>query len=147
MSNLDYHRGEVVRIARMWIGTPYRHQASLLGVGCDCLGLVRGIWRAIHGREAERVPGYSRDWGEADGSEPLMRAAERHLIEAAVHEVGPGRVLLFRYRPDAAAKHLAVQATPTTMIHAADGAPVAEVSLGTWWRRRIVSVYDFPTSR
>ena len=28
-----------------WIGTPYRHQASLKGVGCDCLGLVRGVWR------------------------------------------------------------------------------------------------------
>ena len=31
---------------RAWIGTPYRHQASVKGVGCDCLGLLRGIWRA-----------------------------------------------------------------------------------------------------
>jgi NlpC/P60 family putative phage cell wall peptidase len=32
--------------ARAWIGTPDRHQASLKGMGCDCLGLVRGVWRA-----------------------------------------------------------------------------------------------------
>ncbi|MEM1422329.1 MAG: peptidase P60, partial [Pseudomonadota bacterium] len=33
--------------ASRWIGTPYRHQASLRGVGCDCLGLLRGVWRAL----------------------------------------------------------------------------------------------------
>jgi len=41
----------IVAEARRWIGTPYRHQASLIGVGCDCLGLVRGIWRAVVGRD------------------------------------------------------------------------------------------------
>ena len=39
-------RDAIVAEARAWIGTPYRHQASLKGVGCDCLGLVRGVWRA-----------------------------------------------------------------------------------------------------
>ena len=31
--------------ARRWIGTPYQHQASVLGAGCDCLGVLRGVWR------------------------------------------------------------------------------------------------------
>ncbi|HXO72313.1 MAG TPA: peptidase P60, partial [Bradyrhizobium sp.] len=35
----------IVAEARSWIGTRYCHQASLKGVGCDCLGLVRGVWR------------------------------------------------------------------------------------------------------
>ena len=34
-------RNAVVKEARRWIGTPYAHQASLIHVGCDCLGLVR----------------------------------------------------------------------------------------------------------
>ena len=42
----DDPRARVVAEARMWIGTPYVHQASALGAGCDCLGLVRGVWRA-----------------------------------------------------------------------------------------------------
>ncbi|MGG2476222.1 peptidase P60, partial [Rhizobium sp. BR5] len=29
----------MLALAQGWIGTPYRHQASLQGVGCDCLGL------------------------------------------------------------------------------------------------------------
>jgi NlpC/P60 family putative phage cell wall peptidase len=40
-------RPTIVAETRAWLGTPYRHQASLKGVGCDCLGLVRGVWRAI----------------------------------------------------------------------------------------------------
>ena len=30
----------VVATARAWIGTPYVHQASVRGAGCDCLGLL-----------------------------------------------------------------------------------------------------------
>ena len=44
-------REDIVAAARGWIGTPYRHQASLKGAGCDCLGLVRGVWREMVGPE------------------------------------------------------------------------------------------------
>jgi NlpC/P60 family putative phage cell wall peptidase len=64
----------IVAEARSWIGTPYRHQASLKGVGCDCLGLVRGVWRALYGEEPERMPPYSRDWAEASLRETLAEA-------------------------------------------------------------------------
>src|SRR5690606_4769974 len=43
----------IVAEALEWVGTPYRHQASLKGVACDCLGLVRGVWRSIYGLEPE----------------------------------------------------------------------------------------------
>ena len=46
----------VVKAARAWLGTPYRHQASTLGAGCDCLGLLRGVWRALYGDEPVAVP-------------------------------------------------------------------------------------------
>ena len=49
-------RDEIVEAARAWLGTPYHHQASLRGVGCDCLGLVRGVWRELYGPEPEAAP-------------------------------------------------------------------------------------------
>ena len=49
----------VVARTRAWIGTPYRHQASLIGIGCDCLGLVRGVWREVLGPEPEAAPPYA----------------------------------------------------------------------------------------
>jgi NlpC/P60 family putative phage cell wall peptidase len=140
----DDIRQEIVAAARAWIGTPYRHQASLQGVGCDCLGLLRGVWRNVYGAEPERPPGYARDWAEAGGDEPLLAAARRHLVELAVDEAAAGDVLVFCYRPSTSAKHVAILATPTTMIHAAEGASVAEVALLPWWRRRIAAAFAFP---
>jgi NlpC/P60 family putative phage cell wall peptidase len=101
-------RGAIVAEAVGWIGTPYRHQASLKGVGCDCLGLVRGVWRARLGEEPERVPGYTRDWAEAGGGEVLAEAGRRHLVEIAVAAARPGDVLVFRMRPGGPAKHAGI---------------------------------------
>jgi len=55
---------KVLALAEPWIGTPYRHQASLRGVGCDCLGLIRGVWRELYGSEPELPPPYAPDWAE-----------------------------------------------------------------------------------
>src|SRR4029450_13154700 len=90
-------REEIVAETRAWIGTPYRHQASLKGVGCDCLGLVRGVWRGVIGAEPERAPPYAPDWAEAAGEEAFAQAARRHLVEIDPQTFAPGDVLLFRY--------------------------------------------------
>ncbi len=137
-------RSAVVTATRQWIGTPYHHQASRCGVGCDCLGLVRGVWRDLYGREAEKPPPYSRDWAEASGIETMLAAAQRHLAPVAPANARPGDVLIFRLRAGCAAKHVAILATPSTMIHASEGCPVAEVPLSPWWRRRVAAVFAFP---
>jgi NlpC/P60 family putative phage cell wall peptidase len=135
---------QIVAEARGWIGTPYQHQASLKGVGCDCLGLVRGVWRALYGEEPERVPPYARDWAEVAHNEPLAEAGLPHLVPVDVSAFRPGDVLLFRWRAGMVAKHAAIASSPATMIHAHDGAAVAEVALAPWWRRRMAYVFRFP---
>ena len=154
-------RAAIVAEARAWIGTPYRHQASLKGVGCDCLGLVRGVWRAVVGPEPEVVPPYAADWAEARGDEMLAAAALRHLIIIERGAVRPGDVLLFRWREGFTAKHAAIVtccACPDRktgarlsgtcgadrMVHAHDGAAVAEVAIAPWWRRRLAYAFRFP---
>lgn len=134
----------IIAEARQWIGTPYRHQASLKGVGCDCLGLVRGVWRTVMGSEPERAPPYAPDWAEAANGEPLAEAAARHLAPIARDQFSEGDVLLFRWRDGLAAKHLAIVTASDFMVHAHDGACVAEVSLAPWWRRRIAYAFRFP---
>lgn len=144
-----------VASARGWIGTPYHHGASLRGVGCDCLGLLRGVWREMRGAEPERAPPYSRDWAEAAGRETLLEAACRHLVpvEPPSSErdprsgglpVGPGEVLLFRWREGLPAKHCAIASGEGTMIHAHEGAAVAEVALALWWMRHLAARFRFP---
>lgn len=147
MSSLPGRRhdaDEPVRLARTWIGTPYHHQASVKGVGTDCLGLIRGIWLELYGAESEAPPAYSRDWGEANGEETLLAAARRHLIELPRAEAKPGDVLVFRIRAASVAKHAALLASPASMIHAMEGYLVSEIMMTPWWQRRLVAVFSFP---
>lgn len=137
-------RTHIVTLARTWLGTPYHHQASLKGVGCDCVGLVRGVWREIYGAEPGPLPAYTRDWAEALGRGTLLEAAQRHLVEIPPTEAQPGDVLIFRWRLTAPAKHCAILATRTTMIHALEGAPVSEVCLSPWWHRHLAGAFAFP---
>lgn len=139
----------VVALARGWIGTPYRHRAALKGIGCDCLGLVRGVWRELSGDEPETPPPYSADWAESavlagDGAEPLLAAAARHLEPSPDSQIAPGVVLAFRWRRHLPAKHLAIATGAGGMIHAHDRAVVCEVALTSWWLRHLAGVFVFP---
>jgi NlpC/P60 family putative phage cell wall peptidase len=137
-------RAAIVAEARTWIGTRYRHQASVKGIGCDCLGLVRGVWRGCVGAEPERPPAYAADWAEAGGVETLAEAALRHLVPVPREQFDVGDVLLFRRRDGCVAKHVAIASSATTMIHAHDGAEVCEVAIAPWWRRRLAYAFAFP---
>jgi NlpC/P60 family putative phage cell wall peptidase len=139
----DKHAQRIVAEARTWIGTPYCHGTSLKGVGCDCLGLARGVWRAVMGTEPEEPGPYSADWAEAGGEEQLLRAAQRHLVQVPIEGIEPGDLLLFRWREGSPAKHLGLCSGPGRMIHAHDGAAVAEVDFGIW-RRRLAYAFRFP---
>ena len=74
---------EVIATARDWLGTPYHDQASVKGVGCDCLGLARGVWREVVGAEPFPIPPYSRDWGESGPREVLAEGARAMMIEVS----------------------------------------------------------------
>ena len=165
-------REAIVAAARGWFGTPYHHQASVKGVGCDCLGLIRGLWRELLGDEPETLPAYTRDWGDATGSEPLLAVARRHLLPlASVDLAQPGDMLVFRMQAGVA-KHAGIlSALPATsealsrgallerngllerdglyerggkFIHAVEELGVTEVALTRWWRRRLVAAFSLP---
>ena len=138
----------VVSEARAWIGTPYIHQQAAKGAGCDCLGLVRGVWRGVIGSEPERPPAYSMDWSEPQGEELLWAAALRHLSPKQLSDAAVGDVVLFRMRANAVAKHLGIQTgvgTEAAFVHAYSGHGVVESSLSDPWLRRIVARFEFPT--
>jgi NlpC/P60 family putative phage cell wall peptidase len=137
----------IVSEARSWIGTPYVHQASTKGAGTDCLGLLRGVWRAIIGPEPVVVPAYTADWAEAGAREELMAAA-LHWLHAKPHAAAaPGDVLLFRMRDGSIAKHLGIAGATgprPSFIHAYTGHGVVESPLSDPWARRIVARFEFP---
>ena len=136
-------RSAIVAEGRRWIGTPYRHQASVRGIGCDCLGLIRGVWRETVGPEPEPMRPYSQSWAETGGEEALLVIGRTHFVPVE-GDWSAGDVLLFRFRDGLPAKHVAIASGPDRMIHAHDRASVAEVAIIPFWRRRIVCAFRFP---
>lgn len=134
---------DIVAVARTWIGTPYVHQASVKGAGCDCLGLLRGVWRELHGEEAEDIPPYRPDW-DAPGGERLRDGLARHLAPIAVKSIAPGDVVLFRMVPRASARHCAIVGERDgvlTLIHARQNKRVGEEPLSPFWRAKLAYAF------
>jgi len=131
----------VIAAARAWLGTPYRHRASTPGAGCDCLGLIRGVWRTLYGEEPEKLPSYRADMRDAANAGALLAAAERWLLPA---ERAPGAVLLFRLNRAVAPKHCGILVGAGRFIHAQDGLGVMEANLSPGWDKRVDRVFRFP---
>lgn len=118
------------------------------GVGCDCLGLIRGLWRELLGDEPEAMPAYTRDWGDTTGAEPLLAAARRNLVQIAPGLALPGDVLVFRMQAGVA-KHAGIVTEDrhdeaARFVHAVEDQGVIEVALTRWWRRHIAAAFAFP---
>ena len=137
----------IIEAARGWLGTPYVHQSAVRGAGCDCLGLIRGVWHEMYGAEPEAIPAYSMDWSEPQGEERLWDAALRHLNAKPVSDAAVGDVLLFRMQQCAVAKHLGLLSragSQASFIHSYSRYGVVESALGAPWRRRVVACFEFP---
>ena len=145
--NHNLHGEHIVAAARKWIGTPYRHQGSRKGVGCDCLGLVRGVWAEMTGHAAQEPGAYAPDWAEHTGRDRLIIAAQQHCGDPiALQEAAAGDIVLFRWRAGAAAKHAGILSGPDHFIHAYEPVGVVESAMVPTWRRRIAAIHRFPLS-
>jgi NlpC/P60 family putative phage cell wall peptidase len=116
----------VIATAHSWLGTPYHDQASLRGIGCDCLGLARGVWREVVGDEPFPIPPYGRDWGQTGPREVLAEGARKMMQEILLAKAGPGALILFRMAPRAIAKHVGILTGSDRFIHANERLGVAE---------------------
>lgn len=138
----------IAALARGWIGTPFRHGAAVRGVGCDCLGLLRGIRAEWQGSAPDPVPCYGADWAAAD-PQRLARALAGHLraIDPA-QALAAGQVALLRLRAGGAGVHLGIvtlapgAASAGRIVHAYGRHGVVESPLGEPWMRRIVARFS-----
>ncbi|MEX0971532.1 MAG: NlpC/P60 family protein [Paracoccaceae bacterium] len=124
--------------ARGWIGTPYHHAQSARGLGCDCVGLLVGVYEEVTGRPAPPLPSYGPSWADG-GAETLLRGLATRLYPAT--GIDAGTIITFRYRRYLPARHVAIATGPDRMIHAYDKRAVAEVEISHWWRQRIALVF------
>ncbi|MBX3568762.1 MAG: C40 family peptidase [Rhizobiaceae bacterium] len=149
MSNTkeDDLRARIVAAALSWVGTPYRHQGRRKGVGCDCLGLVLGVWRDVYGSPAPAPLPYASDWSLQTGRDALLDAARRHCRETPVDAALAGDLILFRWRRDVAASHAAILIDGDGgFVHACEGNSVVVTRMVPQWRRRLAGAFAFPST-
>ncbi|MBN9071513.1 MAG: C40 family peptidase [Rhizobiales bacterium] len=134
----------VLAEARGWIGTPYRHQGRTKGVGCDCLGLVLGVWRALYGSVPETPAVYGMSGADDGAADALLEGAARHMDRLPAGAERPGDLLVLRWRPGLPARHFGILSAENRFIHAYHGMAVTDSCLVPQWRRRIAAAFAFP---
>lgn len=130
-------RGEIVRQARTWLGTPFHHQGRLKGVGVDCAGLVICVaWEL--GIAGHDITGY----GRRPDSRELERLCREQMVEVKLSEARPGDVYLLEV--DKAPQHLAF-ATDVGLLHSyAPARRVVEHRMDADWAARRVAAFSLP---
>lgn len=130
---------DLLAAARQCLGTPFRHQGRLAGVGLDCAGVAIHVAQAV-GAEYFDVAGYGRT--PADGQLEASLDAQPCLLPlASIDDRAPGDLLLMRFTAEP--QHLAICAGQT-IIHAYESAGICcEHDLSPMWAARIVRVYRF----
>lgn len=126
----------IIAEARSWVDTPYHHQASRKGVGCDCYGLVWGVAMAVPGLwRPPRVTRYS-----ALPSARMARICARDMDRIGMDELAPGDVVHIRFHSHP--QHLAIVTADNTVVHSmANLGAVREHRYGGYWRSLTVQAY------
>lgn len=147
-------REAIVAEARSWVDppTPFHHQASVKGVGCDCIGLLAGVGRALQIEGAADFARAMLDEFAGYGMDPnpalLRRGCGQYLVPIARKDVRLGDVLLFTMpKAKGEPKHFGIvsRLDPMYMVHSwAGGAKrVVENRVDAMWERRILACYRF----
>jgi NlpC/P60 family putative phage cell wall peptidase len=139
-------RQAIVDEARRWLGTKWKHQASLRGVGADCIGFVAGVAMAVGVAEATawRDNPASHQYGRQPDALALLEACAIYLEPAPVEGAQLGDVLVMRFTIEPQHFALVSALDPTYIIHAyAQARRVVEHRLDSKWSARVVRAYRF----
>ena len=115
-------------IAKEWLGTPFIEGAAIKNVGCDCAGLLEGVFQTL----GEVTP--ARDGQNLE--QALANA--NYLFEAQTPTAGD--ILLFRANDNF---HVGILSANNTIIHAHWTRGVIENRFGSWFICRLVKIYRY----
>lgn len=129
---------DIINAARQCLGTRFRHQGRIAGVGIDCAGVAIHVARQIGAGHLD-VSGYGRN--PANGQLEQSLDIQPCLERVTLSDRAPGDLLLMRFAREP--QHVAICAGDT-IIHAYEAAGLCcEHRLSDVWAARIVSVYRF----
>ncbi len=140
-------RAAVVAEAKSWAKTPYQHQASLKGVGVDCIGLIRGVARGCGLVDPFETGAAHKYFGYSQMPNPalLLEACRAFLQPIDTEAATVGDILLFNFadRGVKDPQHFGIitRAEPPYVIHSLAPHCVLEHRINEVWAARVVAAY------
>jgi cell wall-associated NlpC family hydrolase len=127
---------KIIEKAREYIGTPFRHQGRLKGVGVDCAGLVVGVAKEL------KISDFDfRAYGAMPNSSKLQIILNEQMDKINVSDAKIGDVYLMKF--DKEPQHLGIK-TDIGIIHSySDAGAVVEHRIDEIWQSRILGAYRF----
>ena len=127
---------DIISIARETLGTPFRHQGRVVGLGLDCAGVALYVAGRL-GLETIDVVGY----GTTPANGMLEETLDQQPCLVEVNDRQPGDILLMRIFHEP--QHLAIF-TGGTIIHSyANVGICCEHDLDDRWKSLIIKAYRF----
>lgn len=129
----------IVAESREWFGTPFHHQESIKGRGCDCKGKVVGVFRELGVKD---LPDWidSEDYG-VEINNDLTPYLEQICDLVAVDDWQDGDILLmsfFKHR-----NHLGILDGEHINHAYSPARKVIQTRIDAAWRHRIKSVWRY----
>ena len=115
-------RANVVRIARTWLGTPYRPLGRVRGSGCDCATFPAEVYAAAGVIAPIAIGHYPPDWHLHQGGERYLA----RVLEVAREVAAPQTGDFVLYRMGRALAHGAIVIAWPRIVHAAWNIGVVE---------------------
>jgi cell wall-associated NlpC family hydrolase len=136
---MTINRSEFIESAKEWIGTPWRHNQCLKGVGVDCVRFLHSI-ATEYSIDLAPMPRQYRRNVVNDSIFAYMRS---HFREIELADAQIGDILVFRF--DNVPHHVGLVSSlnPLSVIHAsASSGVVMEEVLGSEMVNRIMGVFE-----
>lgn len=131
-SQIALERAQVMDNARAWLGTPYHHQGTLRGVGCDCVTYLIGAFvDARIGLERPEIKHYPPDWHVHRDVERYMEGILAYCAEVAqpgARHPQPADIILFRV--GRTYSHGALVEEWPVLLHSVIGVGVQRINYG-----------------
>ena len=138
-------RMDAVAEARSWLGTHFQHQASLKGVGCDCIGLIKGVGLALGLVDYDETSDMARpylNYRLMPDSVKMRQGLATFLVPITIADAREADIYFLAWTKEP--QHVAL-ISDSGIIHSYSGVgKVVEHSLDKAWRDRITAAYRYP---
>lgn len=140
---MAFTRDKIIAEARTWLGTPWHHQASVKGVGCDCIGFVRGVAEKFVGSVPLALD-YTPTWHLYRAEPRMYLGFKQHCDEIAPEDMRTADILVFG-AGKGPAHHCAFLTPEGGLIHCyQEAGRVVEHGFSPLWRPRLRHAFRLP---